>query len=438
MKRASLFGAALLFLAFAAYGSSVPLQLRRMPIREGWTIFVNTPFEPLREVSRTDFATNILLFLPIGFFLLGAAAPRGRVRAVIWLLPVAAVWVAASVAIEFSQVFFSGRTPSWDDVLAESIGGLAGALVWVAIGPAVVRWFSQASGADSRHERLLRILAAYVLLWGILGLVPFDFTVRPQEIAEKFRAGRVVLRPFADRPGLETIVSVLLRSVPVGAFAVVLARARRLRPTAAWSLMIGIGAVTALEFGQLMTYSRTASVTDAGLGIAGVLTGIALTTRAMGEGSDAPAVARVRLWPVFALMCWLVLIVARHWTPFDFRVDGDFIRSRIPMFLQVPFSGYYWGNPLNAFGELTTKVLLGVPVGALLQTIYMPGTSAGRRWQAAGILTAGFCIFLVIELGQLLLPSRYPDQTDVYIGTTGAWIGMVATRLLFLRGGTAP
>ena len=104
------------------------------------------------------------------------------------------------------------------------------------------------------------------------------------------------------------------------------------------------------------------------------------------------------------------------------------------MFLQVPFSGYYWGNPLNAFGELTTKLLLGVPVGALLQMIYTPGTSAGRRWQAAGILTVSFCIFLVIELGQLLLPSRYPDQTDVYIGTAGACIGMVAVRLLILRG----
>ncbi len=79
---------------------------------------------------------------------------------------------------------------------------------------------------------------------------------------------------------------------------------------------------------------------------------------------------------MLVLLLWLVLIVARHWTPFDFRADGDFIRSRMPMFLQVPFSGYYWGNPLNAFGELTTKVLLGVPVGALLQMIYSPGTSA--------------------------------------------------------------
>jgi glycopeptide antibiotics resistance protein len=100
------------------------------------------------------------------------------------------------------------------------------------------------------------------------------------------------------------------------------------------------------------------------------------------------------------------------------------------MFLQVPFSGYYWGNPLNAFGELTTKLLLGVPVGALLQMIYSPATSAARRWQAIAILFISFGVFLVIELGQLLLPSRFPDQTDVYIGTAGGWLGMAAMRLL--------
>jgi glycopeptide antibiotics resistance protein len=434
MKRSSLFGAALLFLAFAAYGSSVPLQLRRISVRDGWTLFVNTPFVPLRELSGTDSVSNILLFVPIGFFLLGAAAPRGRARALGWLLPVVAVSAAASVSIEFSQVFFSGRTPSWNDVVAQIIGALAGAFAWMTIGPAATAWFSQAARADSWHERLLRMLAAYVLLWVILGLVPFDFTLRPQEIAEKFRAGRVVVRPFADHPGLETILSVLLRSVPLGAFALVLAVARELRPSKVWALMIGIGAVSALEFGQLLTFSRTASATDVVLGIVGVLAGIAVTIRATGESADSSAAVRVRLWPVLALLLWLVLIAARHWTPFDFRADGDFVRSRIPMFFQVPFSGYYWGNPLNAFGELTTKLFLGVPVGALLQMIYTPATVAGRRWQAVGILATSFAIFLGIELGQLLLPSRYPDQTDVYIGTTGGWLGMTAMRLLIGRG----
>ncbi len=232
MKRSSLFGAALLFLAFAAYGSIVPLQFRRMSDSRA----AGRSSSPrrscrLREVSRTDFASNILLFVPIGFFLLGAAAPRSRAGAVAWLVPVVAVAVAASVSIEFSQVFFSGRTPSWDDVLAQIVGGCAGALAWIAIGPAVDGLVCAGGRAPTRRTSgSCACSAAYVLLWVVLGLVPFDFTVRPQEIAEKFRAGRVVMRPFADHPGLETVLSVFLRSVPVGAFALVLAVARRLNP----------------------------------------------------------------------------------------------------------------------------------------------------------------------------------------------------------------
>ena len=260
------------------------------PLREGLTIFIATPFVPLATASRTDFVTNVLLFMPIGFFLLGAAAPRGRVRAVAWLLPVAAVWVAASVAIEFSQVFFSGRTPSWDDVLAESIGGRG----WRAgVGrdrSGGVRWFSGVPAPT-------RVTSASCACWRLRpavgrrsGWCPSTSRVRPQELAEKFRAGRVVLRPFADHPGLETVLSVFLRSVPVGAFAMVLAAgAPTSYPVKVWALTIGIGAVGALEIGQLLTYSERSTTTDVVLGVAGVLAGIAVTARATGGAAQHPS-----------------------------------------------------------------------------------------------------------------------------------------------------
>ena len=39
-------------------------------------------------------------------------------------------------------------------------------------------------------------------------------------------------------------------------------------------------------------------------------------------------------------------------------------------------------------------------------------------------------LFLALELGQLMLPSRVPDQTDVYIGTLGAAIGVALVWLV--------
>src|SRR5262249_53697782 len=156
--------------------------------------------------------------------------------------------------------------------------------------------------------------------------------------------------------------------------------------------------------------SRTADATDVILGTCGVVLGIVLTGRMDREEASTDAGLGVRLWPLAVLALWLMVVLARHWTPFNFRAEGDFVRSRLPIFFQVPFYSYYWGNPLNAFEEVATKTLLGVPVGGLLQAIYTPRTRAGRWWQLAVTLTISFLIFLTIELGQLLLPTRLPDQ----------------------------
>ena len=103
MRRALLLLCALAFLGFAAYGSVVPLRMRHVSLLAGVEAFLKTPFVPLSRASRTDFATNVLLFVPIGFFALGAAAPRLRTHAAVLLAPVVVAASAASVAIEFSQ-----------------------------------------------------------------------------------------------------------------------------------------------------------------------------------------------------------------------------------------------------------------------------------------------------------------------------------------------
>jgi glycopeptide antibiotics resistance protein len=433
-RRTTLLFAAMLFLGFAAYGSVVPLHLRAISFKDAIASFLLTRFIPIGFSSGTDFVTNVLLFVPIGFCTLGAAAPWDRTRASAWFLPVVVLAFAASVGIEFSQVFVEGRTASWNDVLAESFGAILGGAAWIAIGPLAVTWFGDILQLDSRRERLLRLLSAYVLVWGILGILPLDFTIRPQELAEKFRAGRIVLLPFADHPSLENLLTTFLLATPIGAFGVVLARARRLEPVKVWALALGLGAVGLVEGAQLFLVSRTADTTDVIVGACGVLAGawVALRGEANLSQTARPS-GRVRLWPVAALAVWIVVLLARHWSPFDFRADGGFIRQRLPLLFRIPFYGYYWGNPLNALAEASTKVLLGVPVGALLQWVYVPVSRGGRALQACAIVLVSLALFTTVELGQVLLPSRFPDQTDIYLGTAGACVGLLAIRLVTRR-----
>ena len=423
---------AALFIAFAAYGSFVPLRLRPMTFAEGVQRFVTTPFIPIAKASGSDLVTNVLLFVPIGFFLLGGTASRSRTAALVLWLPVVVACIALSVGIELGQVFIVGRTASWNDVFAESLGGVIGSLAWLVCGNLVVDFLAPIASSESRTDRAFRLFGAYAALWILLGLVPFDYTLRPQEIAEKFRHGRIVLEPFAGAT-VEDVIGTWLMAIPLGVFGVLAALHLRAPRPIAIALGLGIAVAVGIEAIQVLAVSRTADVTDVAMNALGVTTGVFASSRWMGRAHDDAEQEGVRLWPVAALLVWCLVVVARHWSPFDFVADGAFVRRRIPMLLRVPFYSYYWSNALDAFTEATTKALLGVPVGGLLQATWTPKSREASVVQAAGITVLAGGFFLIIELGQLLLPSRTPDQTDIYIGTFGAIVGMLAVRLLTRR-----
>jgi VanZ family protein len=188
-RRLILLALAGVFVAFAAYGSFVPLRWRPVPLAEAIEQFRQTPFVLPMHASGSDFVTNVLLFVPIGFFLLGATAGRSRSLAALCFVPVVMLGLALSVAIEFGQIFVSGRTPSWNDVFAETLGGGLGALAWAVVGTAVVDWLAVLLHSDSQSDRVFRLLGAYTALWIILGLQPFDFTIRRRSWRKSFVRG---------------------------------------------------------------------------------------------------------------------------------------------------------------------------------------------------------------------------------------------------------
>jgi glycopeptide antibiotics resistance protein len=71
------------------------------------------------------------------------------------------------------------------------------------------------------------------------------------------------------------------------------------------------------------------------------------------------------------------------------------------------------------------KAMLALPLGALL---YISWPDRGQRYvprlRALLAMAGGFALLLVIELGQVFLPSRLPDITDVILGTAGILVGL--------------
>ena len=420
---------AALFMAFAAYGGLVPFDFRRVPFDEAVAQFAATPFVPLSRASRSDLLTNVLLFVPIGFFLLGALAARSRRRALLAWPLIVVFGSAFATAIELGQVFVPGRTSSWNDVAAETAGAALGGALWLVAGPRVANWVHAASHSRTPADRVYRILGVYGALWLVLGLLPFDYTIRPQELAEKFRAGRILLEPFGPATTAADVVRTFVMAVPIGVLGFLWRRQAGHPHPAPVGLAVGVAAAAAVELAQLLAMSRTADVTDLLVSIVGVSAGVWLGFT-VGRRTATPPHGRVKIWPLAALVVWIGLLIARHWSPFDFVTDGIFIRSRIDLLLRVPFHSYYWGMPIFAFAEAASKFLLGVPVGALLQWSWLPVSARGRRLAAFGIGLFSGLLFLAIELGQVLVPSRVPDQTDIYIGIGGSLVGAHVMRLV--------
>jgi glycopeptide antibiotics resistance protein len=316
----------------------------------------------------------------------------------------------------------------------ETMGAVAGALLWMAAGPIVTRWvggFAPSAGTSSDLAR--RLLTAYAAVWLVLGLLPFDVTIRPAELAQKFRAGRIHITPLygGPRAASQVIVSTAILAAPIGALAAL--GWPRARQAAAWSAgaLSGAAAIAGLELCQVFIFSRTASMDDAIGGAIGASAGAVLAWRLSRSGQDVSSTSAVRLWPVPVLLLWLLVIAIRHWSPFDFVVTGDMVRSRWPAMMQVPFRSYYWANPFGALGEAITKVFLGLPVGILLAlAVPVQRSRFLRLARMALVILIGLAIFTAVEVGQMFLPSRYPDETDILLGVFGAWLGAAGAGLV--------
>src|SRR5262249_53883540 len=154
--------------------------------------------QPIAIQSRSDWIANILLFLPLGFLVMGAGCCDRPQLGVVLFLPVVLLCVALSGIIEFTQLYFPPRVSSINDIAAESLGGALGALFWLLRG----QWLTMAArrmwtafGSRGTADLLLPCYLAFVVA---ISALPFDFTISPVELWNKYKEGRVHLTPFAS------------------------------------------------------------------------------------------------------------------------------------------------------------------------------------------------------------------------------------------------
>jgi glycopeptide antibiotics resistance protein len=281
--------AAALFAAFAVWGSLFPFDFHAVPWRDAVATFWSTWHVPVARWSISDFVSNVLLFVPIGLF--AAAVVVGapfqgalgglKARPYIGVVVVCGALVLSTV-IELAQAFVPWRTPSVVDVAAETIGAICGVVLWAVIYRPLDAKAAAAIALVRRSPVVERLLLLYCVLFAVAWLVPADFTLRPNEIADKYFHKRLLL-PFTPSPDAATardLTMVGAAALPIGVTATLCGCGGATRRSLVTAALIAATFLVGLEAAQIFVFSRTTDgtaflVAGAAAAAAAILAGVA-------------------------------------------------------------------------------------------------------------------------------------------------------------------
>jgi glycopeptide antibiotics resistance protein len=431
--------AALSFTALAIYGSLVPLEYRPLELAEALQRFRDVPMLQLNMVSRADWVANLLLFVPIGFLWLSVwSMDRPKWLTLIFALIIVPACMALSVALEFAQLWFPMRTVSKNDIIAQAIGAVGGAVLWPVIGQSFIDWLRNFATEFRPKKQIDWLLQFYLLGFLIHSLLPLDLTVSFSELYHKFQNGRILLVPFQYSHGstfsliYELTIDVIL-FVPIGAWiATAFTRNDRVVRPLAVCLLFAAALASVIEFAQVLVYSRIVDTTDILTQTLGAAAGAWWMGRWFaGTQSPAPACRRqfrglavAALW-LIAAMFYSVAVTALFWSPLEFVWDVELARQRWAEFFRTPLTALYLGTEYNAVEQVLRKLLFFAPLGLILsQAAAQFADWRLRRFLLAVLFAASAALAMGIELGQLFQPSHVADFTDVLLCAAGAAFGM--------------
>jgi len=390
-----------------------------------------------------DFATNILLYIPLGALVASAVAP-GRPRfSGRWLF----VGFLVTVIMEIGQSLFD-RYPDALDIITNSIGYAAGYCAVVAavklykFNPIALAGFEVDQNQDPRVQSVAVSRFIYICVYVLAAMLPFDVSVIYNEIYFQLfpdAAGhtRLIFDPLyhvhlwpqsAIRLGLE-----LLALLPVAVMSAWLSfiRGRMDLINAVFPCVL---VAMFCEASQVFVLSRTSDVAMFPIALAAGLLGwlaakVWFIARRITIVADRRAGRPVwRIWAL-AATAYALAVSVLSLSPFAFEQDHRGVALKI--FSErnlVPFR--YTTSAL----DVVRTAFLFVPLGFLVFYLLRAISPVLLRWKAivlSGVVCAGFSTLM--ELSQTIAVGRYFDATDIVLALLGGACGAVLEGVIRAR-----
>lgn len=411
----------LIYLLFVIYGSLVPIDYHPLPLDQAWNAFKNISYLSIDIGSRTDWATNILLFIPLSFLWLCFLNPQTIIARILISFLIFLSCIALSFGIEFTQLFFPPRIASQNDIFAESIGAAVGIVAWWWKGHDLSEWISSWWSTNSSGVAINILWFYLVILFGY-NVLPLDLIISPVEIYHKWYEGKLTIIPFTHyyQNTIQAAYGItidMLIWIPVSFLWIVSGKKNPLQSWVWTSL-----AAALVEFIQLFIYSRFSDMTQVITAMIGAALGVWLARLLQLDKSSKPSSFNYNYhWiGLVFFLAWSVILMVIFWYPYNFNFERDFILTRLNAVYSTPLLGYYYQTEYRAITALFRRVLFFMPLGfaLALYKIMLYGLSPKKLFTIAVIILVGLSS-VIIELGLIALPLKLPDYGDIIF----AWLG---------------
>ncbi|OOG22002.1 hypothetical protein B1C78_15675 [Thioalkalivibrio denitrificans] len=419
--------AALGYLGVVVYLTLLPFDFSApTTLAEAWERYQNIRFDGSGPRARQQWASNVLMFVPLGFF--WAAWWLHRVRSpwlhVLGAVPVVLFCAAVTATVEFLQIWIPNRGPSLTDISANATGGVVGVLGWLVSRVPVVRY----SFRELLHRRgqVGTWVAIWVAAYVFASLLPLDFIVAARELASKVASTHWgwVTAPDGCWWGIRCIamrgLEVLLVA-PLGLWV-----AWRLTGSAWRRLMAGFAAGLALgvliEVGQFLTVSGIAEGVSVLLrGLGGALGAALWIVRGRIPWRDIHA--NLRPLVIMALPFYLVLAALMVLAGARGISSWEEVAAQFETMRWLPLYYHYFVAEATAIQSVLMHLALYafVGLGFWLWDLRGRGGPQGHRGMPAALAAA--LIALLLELSKLFLVGVRPDTSAPILAALSA--GMV-------------
>jgi VanZ family protein len=416
---------ALLYAALLAHLLFIPYAFSPLPYDETLRRFANIPWLQLGSDQNVALVSRALMFLPLGLLLAASVAPLPRPQIELAALVVASVlgclW---AMGVNFAQLWFPTRTVSLNNLVAEFVGVISGAVLWNVLGGTALRWWRQLLSGGGIS--LKAALSGYVVLYLIASLTPFDFVTSAGELAEKAASELYGLwiAPVSCGPapcGLK-FLSTMLAAIPCGWWFA----ARRRQPGNAWVAAVPAALLVATII-ELLHFLMVSGVSQ-GASVFVRASGMVLGAATYSWRHRLGALDLNRVGPPAALALFVVNVAAIAYVAGWFRSQTLSVATavaRVDDMVWMPFFYQYYAPYQSTMYSAMVHAVLYAPVGVVCWLGARHRDRVGL-WIAtafAGVLA------LVAETSKVFLHGRLPDFTDVLIAAVAATATLAVLRL---------